>query len=78
MTSPGQTPVVLLTGAPGVGKTAASRILAALSEPAVLGTEFEIEKPDDTVAAVVVEKPFLDPKNETPMQEVAAGAAESS
>jgi hypothetical protein len=44
----------------------------------VLGTEFEIEKPDDTVAAVVVEKPFVDPKNETPMQEVAAGAAESS
>jgi aminomethyltransferase len=48
------------------------------TEHSELGTELEIEKPDETVGAVVVRKPFIDPKKETPKQEVGAGAAESS
>jgi len=48
------------------------------TEHSELGTELEIEKPDETVGAVVVRKPFIDPEKETPKQEVGAGAAESS
>ena len=38
-----------------------------------LGTEFEVERPDGTASAVVVEKPFIDPKKETPKQVLATG-----
>jgi glycine cleavage system aminomethyltransferase T len=48
------------------------------TEHSELGNEFEIEKPDETVGAVVVEKPFVDPEKETPKQEVTAGAADPS
>jgi aminomethyltransferase len=41
-------------------------------EHSELGTELEVERPDETVSAVVVEKPFIDPKKETPKQELAA------
>jgi glycine cleavage system aminomethyltransferase T len=44
------------------------------TEQSELGTEFEIEKPDETVGAVAVPKPFVDPQKETPKQEVAADA----
>jgi glycine cleavage system aminomethyltransferase T len=49
------------------------------TEHSELGTEFEIEKPDETVGAVVVPKPFVDPEKETPKQELTAagGAGES-
>jgi glycine cleavage system aminomethyltransferase T len=42
-------------------------------EHSELGTEFEVERPDGTTSAVVVEKPFIDPKKETPKQELATG-----
>jgi glycine cleavage system aminomethyltransferase T len=47
-------------------------------ELAELGTELEAERPDGTTSAVVVEKPFIDPKKETPKQELtpAAGGEE--
>jgi glycine cleavage system aminomethyltransferase T len=47
-------------------------------ELAELGTELEVERPDGTTSAVVVEKPFIDPKKETPKQELtpAAGGQE--
>jgi glycine cleavage system aminomethyltransferase T len=50
------------------------------TEHCELGTEFEIEKPDETVGAMVVPKPFVDPEKETPKQELtaAAGSGESS
>jgi glycine cleavage system aminomethyltransferase T len=50
------------------------------TESSQLGTEFEIERPEGKVSAVVVEKPFVDPKKETPKQELtaAAGSGESS
>ena len=35
-----------------------------------LGTEFEVERPDETTRAVVVEKPFIDPKKTTAKQEL--------
>lgn len=41
-----------------------------------IGIEFGVEKPDERVGAVVVEKPSVDPEKETPKQAVAAGAAE--
>ena len=44
------------------------------TEHSGLGTELEIERPEETVAAVVVEKPFVDPEKETPKQELAASA----
>ena len=49
------------------------------TEQSALGTEFEVERPEETVAAVVVEKPFVDPEKETPKQELTAagGAGES-
>jgi aminomethyltransferase len=37
-------------------------------ELAELGTNLEVERPDGTTSAVVVEKPFIDPKKETPKQ----------
>jgi aminomethyltransferase len=37
-----------------------------------LGTELEVERPEGTTSAVVVEKPFIDPKKETPKQELAS------
>ena len=47
------------------------------TEHSEVGTELEIERPEDTVAAIVVEKPFVDPEKETPKQELAAGAESS-
>ena len=41
-------------------------------EHSELGTELEIERPEETVSAVVVQKPFVDPEKETPKQELAA------
>jgi glycine cleavage system aminomethyltransferase T len=41
-------------------------------EHSELGTELEVERPDGMVSATVVEKPFIDPKKETPKQELAA------
>jgi glycine cleavage system aminomethyltransferase T len=40
-------------------------------EHAELGTELEVERPEGKTSAVVVEKPFIDPKKETPKQELA-------
>jgi glycine cleavage system aminomethyltransferase T len=37
-------------------------------EHAELGTEFEVERPEGVTSAVVVEKPFIDPKKMTPKQ----------
>jgi glycine cleavage system aminomethyltransferase T len=37
-----------------------------------LGTEVEVERPEGTTSAVVVEMPFIDPKKETPKQELAS------
>jgi glycine cleavage system aminomethyltransferase T len=42
------------------------------TEHSELGTEFEVERPDETVSAVVVPKPFIDPQKETPKQELTA------
>jgi glycine cleavage system aminomethyltransferase T len=42
------------------------------AEHSELGIELEIERPEDTVAAIIVEKPFVDPEKETPKQELAA------
>jgi aminomethyltransferase len=39
-------------------------------EHSELGTELEVERPDGTVEATVVEMPFIDPKKETPKQEL--------
>jgi glycine cleavage system aminomethyltransferase T len=39
-------------------------------EHAELGTELEVERPEGTTSAVVVEKPFIDPKKETPKQQL--------
>jgi glycine cleavage system aminomethyltransferase T len=44
------------------------------TEHSELGTELEIERPDETVSAVVVPMPFVDPKKETPKQELSATA----
>ncbi len=41
-------------------------------EHSELGTELEIERPEETVSAVVVPKPFVDPEKATPKQELAA------
>jgi aminomethyltransferase len=38
------------------------------------GTELEVEAPTRPQSAVVVRKPFIDPKKDTPKQEVAIGA----
>jgi glycine cleavage system aminomethyltransferase T len=42
------------------------------TEHSELGTEFEVARPDETVSAVVVPKPFIDPQKETPKQELTA------
>ncbi len=42
------------------------------TEHSELGTEFEVERPGETVSAVVVPKPFVDPGKETPKQELTA------
>jgi glycine cleavage system aminomethyltransferase T len=42
------------------------------TEHSELGTEFEVERPGETVPAVVVPKPFIDPQKETPKQELTA------
>jgi glycine cleavage system aminomethyltransferase T len=48
-------------------------------EYAELGTELQVESPvSGRVDAVVVQKPFVDPKKEVPAQEVAAGTAAKS
>ena len=39
-----------------------------------LGTELEVETPRERTSAVIVEKPFIDPKKETPKQELAGTA----
>jgi glycine cleavage system aminomethyltransferase T len=39
------------------------------------GTELEVEPPHGKQSAVVVQKPFIDPRKDTPKQEVAVGAA---
>jgi glycine cleavage system aminomethyltransferase T len=39
-------------------------------ELAEIGTELRVERPDGVVDAVVVEKPFIDPKKETPKQDL--------
>ena len=44
------------------------------TEHADLGTELEVEGPSGRTSAVVVEKPFIDPKKETPKQELAGTA----
>jgi glycine cleavage system aminomethyltransferase T len=41
-------------------------------EHAELGTELEVQRPEGIVSATVVEKPFIDPKKETPKQELAS------
>jgi glycine cleavage system aminomethyltransferase T len=41
-------------------------------EHSELGTELEVERPEGKVEATVVEKPFIDPKKETPKQELAS------
>ncbi len=43
-------------------------------EQSELGTEFEVERPEGITSAGVVEKPFIDPKKETPKQELAASS----
>ena len=43
-------------------------------EQSELGTEFEVERPEGMTSAVVVEKPFIDPKKENPKQELAASS----
>jgi glycine cleavage system aminomethyltransferase T len=43
------------------------------TEHSELGTELEVERPDGATSAVVVEKPFIDPKKETPKQELTSG-----
>jgi glycine cleavage system aminomethyltransferase T len=40
-----------------------------------LGTELEVETPAERTSAVVVEKPFVDPKKEIPKQTLATGAS---
>jgi glycine cleavage system aminomethyltransferase T len=42
-------------------------------ELAELGTELEVETPAERTSAVVVERPFVDPKKETPKQQLARG-----
>ena len=44
-------------------------------EFAELGTEVIVETPDERNSAVVVRKPFIDPKKEIPKQDLAAAAA---
>ena len=43
-------------------------------EQSELGTELDVERPEGMTSSVVVEKPFIDPKTETPKQELAASS----
>jgi len=43
-------------------------------EHAELGTELQVERPEGTTSAVVVEMPFIDPNKETPKQSLTAAA----
>ena len=45
-------------------------------EHAELGTELEVERPEGTTSAVVVEKPFIDPQKATPKQELTPSSSE--
>src|SRR6266699_3420195 len=40
-----------------------------------LGTELEVERPDEKTSAVVVRRPFIDPEKEIPKQDLAAAGA---
>jgi glycine cleavage system aminomethyltransferase T len=40
-----------------------------------IGTELEVETPNERTSAVVVLKPFVDPKKEIPKQTLTTGAA---
>ena len=44
------------------------------TEHSELGTELEVETPRERTSAVIVEKPIIDPKKETPKQELAGTA----
>jgi len=44
-------------------------------EFAALGTELEVETPNESTSAVVARKPFIDPEKEIPKQDLAARAA---
>ena len=44
------------------------------TEHSELGTELEVETPRERTSAVIVEKPFIDPKKETPKQQLAGTA----
>jgi aminomethyltransferase len=46
-------------------------------EFAELGTELAVETPVERTSAVVVEKPFIDPRKEIPKQDLAAAATEA-
>ena len=45
-------------------------------EFAELGTELEVETPKEKTSAVVVQRPFIDPKKEVPKQDLAAAGAQ--
>jgi len=47
-------------------------------ELAELGTEVVVETPDERTSAVVVRKPFIDPRKEIPKQQLAAAAAKDN
>ena len=42
-----------------------------------LGTELEVERPKERTSAVVVQRPFIDPKKEVPRQDLATAGATS-
>jgi aminomethyltransferase len=46
-------------------------------EFADLGTELEVETPNEKTSAVVVQRPFIDPKKEVPKQDLTPAGAES-
>ena len=39
-----------------------------------VGSLLEVEMPEERTSAVIVEKPFIDPKKETPKQQLAGTA----
>jgi len=47
-------------------------------EYADLGTDLEVETPGERTSAVVVQKPFIDPRKEIPKQQLAAAAAKDN
>jgi aminomethyltransferase len=44
---------------------------------AELGTELDVEVPSGRTSAVVVQRPFIDPKKEIPKQELAETVADT-